>query len=634
MLIAILIQPVGAQIMSDTMSGGIFFDSDLVSDSGFIPYNPSLHLSPQQVDSLLKINEYDSTRYLRNSDHWRNELLKLIAASSGKAQEQNLIDSIRYVSAGRYARYSGKIVKNIEIRQLEIFGQDILDPTQIPEKWVDKLGNGLHVNTQRKIIQNLLLFNTGDTIDPLSISDNERLIRDLPYIEDAVILIDEIGTDSVSVVVVTKDVLPVGFSYEVYDVEYGKIGAWNKNLLGLGHEFYYYLTYDYNRNPNYGHRMIYRIENIGQSFVTGIASYENLWNLEAYSINLNRDFFTPTIKFAGGLGLERVNSHRDIILPDSVLSNVSVSYTLQDFWMGRSLLLKNQVYNNKRTNIAVTMRLTRYQFLNRPGVEEDYLYEFHNRTSLLSSIGISKQSFLKSTLIYGYGKAEDVPYGWLLTLTGGYEITEFLNRPYLGLSYSWGKGSQGFGYLYQKIEYGTFLNKNIEQDKFNYSFKYISPLMNSTERYNYRIFTNLSYTGGFARFDDEYLELSNDNGIRGLNSTVLRGNQQLSLNIEGVCYSPHQPLGFRFVYFLFVDAGIISYQKNQLFANPIYTGFGAGLRIKNERLVFSALQIRLAYYPVIPEMSTTENFQIRGVSDPVFNNFIIPKPEILKYQNP
>jgi hypothetical protein len=634
-LSVILFEPlIYAQDNEDSLGFNKIFDIFQAQDTGIVPLNITQKVSPEELDSIFQLHKYDTTLYFKKSDYWREEFLKMILASTGEPKEESIIDSIRHVRAGRYNHYSGKVIRRIDIKQLEIFGQNILDTAQVPEKMIQKLGNGLHVHTQHKVIYNQLLFAIGDTVDPFTIADNERLLREGPYFEDAVVLLVDAGEDSTDVLIVTKDVLPIGFGIEIFDVKYGRTGMWNKNLLGLGHEFNYYLSYDFNRVPNYGHRINYRIQNIGNTFIKAEGTYENLWNIEAYRLSLNRGFFTPGVKYAGGISLEKVNESKNIPLPDTTLENARISYNLQDFWIGRSMMIRLKSSNNRRTSIAVSMRLNHYFFLNRPQVEENFLYEYHTRSTLLGSVGISSQEYLKSTLIYGFGKAEDIPFGWLLTLTGGYEISEFYNRPYLGMSYSLGKGNNGMGYLYQKLEYGTFLNEGIEQDKLNYMLNYISPLLNSKGRYNYRVFSNLIYTAGFARFDYEFLELTDPQGIRGLNSSILRGNQELIAKMEGVCYSPHKILGFRFVYFLFLDVGTITYQQKGLFSNPIYTGIGAGLRFRNERLVFSTVQLRFSYYPILPDLSTTENIQLTGISDQKFNQLTIPKPEILKYRIP
>ena len=57
-----------------------------------------------------------------------------------------------------YLKYSGKIIRKIEIRRLEVFGTDINIPLGIPAGGFDNLLNKTHINTIERIIRKNLLF--------------------------------------------------------------------------------------------------------------------------------------------------------------------------------------------------------------------------------------------------------------------------------------------------------------------------------------------------------------------------------------------------------------------------------------------------------------------------------------------
>jgi len=84
------------------------------------------------------------------------------------------------------------------------------------------------------------------------------------------------------------------------------------------------------------------------------------------------------------------------------------------------------------------------------------------------------------------------------------------------------------------------------------------------------------------------------------------------------------------VYFLFVDAGLINKKNKILAESPVYSGIGAGIRIKNENLVFNTIQLRFSFYPVAPANSELQNIHLSGMATPHPESFIIPKPVILK----
>ena len=64
------------------------------------------------------------------------------------------------------------------------------------------------------------------------------------------------------------------------------------------------------------------------------------------------------------------------------------------------------------------------------------------------------------------------------------------------------------------------------------------------------------------------------------------------LNTETVVFTPYQPLGFRIAVFGFADFGSSAIRPN-IFKNNFFTSFGFGVRLRNERLVFNTVQIRL-----------------------------------------
>lgn len=577
-----------------------------------------LRIDTIQVDTLTK---YDKIKDLKN------KLLDQLTTKQPENDEQ-IVESI---NAG-YNDYQGMTIRNIEFKQLEIFGQSVKDTSTVPTKWVERLGNGLHINTQQFVLRNRLLFHPGDKLDAYQLLENERLFRELSFIDDAKVFVLEAQGDSVDILFVTKDVLPLGGGIELFDVLYGKASIYDKSLMGLGHELYYHLTWNNDTIPLYGHKLRYSIPTIGNTFFSVAASYENQWDLEAFKFYLNRNFFASNIKYAGGVGYENIYSLRDVQFPDTTFKGAEVDYKYYDLWLGRAINLSLFSSLRRKTTLTVTSRINRYEFYKRPEVNESLLYQFQERTVYLASVGISIQEYKRSKLIYGFGRTEDVPYGMSFSFTAGKEYNEFHNRPYLGLSFSGASSITKHGRIYNRASYGTFFNNGIEQGLLDIMVGYFSGLINKEGRYNYRIFTDVQYKAGFNRYEDEFMQFTRNDGIRGLMSTELRGNQRLNLKFETVCYSPHSIFGFRFLYFTFFDAGIISNQTQPLIDNQLYTGFGAGVKIRNENLIINTIQFRLAYYPILPANVIPDYIQLTTVGNQRFEDFFLQKPEIIQYQ--
>jgi hypothetical protein len=219
----------------------------------------------------------------------------------------------------------------------------------------------------------------------------------------------------------------------------------------------------------------------------------------------------------------------------------------------------------------------------------------------------------------------------LLSATAGYEVSEFNSRPYVGLGFASGSYLDNLGFYYQNIQFGSFIHHGIEEGVVSVTGKYFTRLLNPIGRYKYRVFVKLNYKIGLNRFADEHIQLSNGDGIRGLSSDSLSGNQRFFLNLENDCYSPQRIKGFRFTYFVFLDGGIISNQATYLLKNKLYTGFGIGIRIRNENLVFNTIQIRFAYYPVLPHNASARYINLSGQGITTFDNFSNSKPDIVTY---
>ncbi|MCG8699975.1 MAG: hypothetical protein MI922_18110, partial [Bacteroidales bacterium] len=285
-----------------------------------------------------------------------------------------------------------------------------------------------------------------------------------------------------------------------------------------------------------------------------------------------------------------------------------------------------------RTSLFMTARYTNYHFLSRPEVMDKLRYYYQNKDILLFSFGIKEVGYFKTKLVYDFGNTEDIPFGKSLNFIYGLEYNDFGARNYIGLEMAAGGYYPGLGYIYNQARVTSFYDLELEQGLLTYKLNYFSPIIGKN-RYLTRFYLSAYYNGGFNRFSDEYFPIEKNSGIRGLQNKNLLNRQELYFNAEAVLFSPHYLYGFRFVYFLFADTGVWDHQDNELFKNPWYSGIGIGTRIKNPRLVFNTIQLRLAYYPKHPPHSNLENFQLLGIPGYRTNDFNIHPPEIITYDN-
>lgn len=573
---------------------------------------------------------YDTLRNIAGKRRITREILDLIIV---KPSQEN--GNIAMVSETPYIEYDNKIIRSIRFKQLDVFGPTITDTTLQAKRSYEKTGNRLHIHTSRNILQKNLLFKTGDRLNVYTLADNERIIRALPYINDVKILVKEIhpSSDSVDVIIITKDLWSFGFGFDLSGINKGRLSVWDRNLFGFGREQQNTVFWDADKKPLLGYEGIYRINNLAGSFINTEFRFMSFQGTQQYLADFQRSFFTPEIKYAGGFRFENIKTIKDIQLFDTTLLKTPYANSNYDFWIGSSFHIKkdNRILR-ERTNIMFAGRIFSIFYHVRPEVSKDYLYVFHDRLQFIGSAALSNQGFYKSRLIYGFGPTEDIPFGYLVQLTGGFEINEYKNRPYLGLSVSNGMYlKKRGGYLYNKFELGGFLrNRAVEQGILGLTTKYFTPLF-SYNRFKVRYFINFNYTAGIHRYPEEFVTIQNKEGLFGLTSDILKGTQKMTINFEAVTFTPYYFLGFRFALFGFVDMGLVGPGKKWIFDNSLYSGMGVGIRLRNERLVFNTLQLKFTYYPVIPEDSEWHFIQASGEQRLMMDNFYISVPKFIEY---
>ena len=578
---------------------------------------------------------FDSLETRASQSRWSQQLHNVVITTP---QQPDYSDTVQTkMSSEPFISQGGKIIRSIHFTKLEPFGPTIYDTSRQAVSKVEIFGNDVHRVTQDRVLDNHLLFDVGDLVDPNEFADNERLLRGLPFIQDVRIELTETspGSDSVDIRIITKDNFSIGASGAPQNYDAGRLSVFEKNLFGLGQELHVVFHWDAQKSPWLGNEIIYIINNLGGSFINSKLRYAQVYDSESYQFELQRRFFTPDIKWAGALNLERTRAMRFIDYIDTVDQVIPVKFNIYDLWAGRSFYLNSQrTITRNRLNLVLATRLFRNHYIDRPeDVAETMFYEFHNRNLWLTSFSISSQSFFKSNLILDFGRTEDVPQGMKFSITAGPEINEFNSRFYTGVSISQGRYIGQFGYLHTLLEGGGFVKDQsyIHQGVINAQVNYFTPLF-IINRFKFRHFVSARYVRGIRRFEDEYIGINDIEGIRGFRSGLPLGQQKFIFNYEADAFTPFYLYGFRFVMFGFADMGIVGPEYIKWHDGSFFSGLGVGVRIKNERLVFETISIRLGYYPNHPEKSFPLFLDVYGEERLNPDNFYVTKPEIIGFE--
>jgi hypothetical protein len=504
-----------------------------------------------------------------------------------------------------YSRFSGKRIRKIEIRRLSVFGANINNPIASNPNKLESLVNKTHINTNESIIRKNLLFSEGDTVSPLTLSDNERILRQLPYIDDSRILAVPVSDDEVDILVLTKDVYSLGASFDYSSISKGTVSVFDKNIFGMGHEFRIEVPYNSDLPDSPGFGIKYNINNIRKSFINLQLFYSDGLGEKTYGFDLEKKHVSSETKYAGGISFRHMSTTEDL---DTLILPEPLKYNLQDYWFSRSFLINKESV----TRIILGARYTNNNVFNHPFILPDSYYNLQQYRLFLGSVSFSAQKYYKTSLIYSYGRTEDIPHGGLFNLTMGKEINEFKKRLYTGISLSAGESIRSFGYFYAAMGIATFFHENYtEQGILMARASYFSNLLYLGSN-RLRNFIKVDYTRGFDRFYDESLSFVREDGFSGFKNDSVSGAQRLSLGLESVLFSPINFHGFRFAFFGFADLGIL-FGTNEFVRNgEVLSSIGLGIRIRNDNLVFNTFQIRLGYFPNLPQYSRVNYFLVSG----------------------
>ena len=564
---------------------------------------------------------YDSLRQKAYKKSITQKIYDLVVISPQTVETKNISVS----SDENYINYSGRTIKSINIIRMEVFGTNINNPASDNINKINNLLNTTHVNTNERIIRKNMLFSVGDTISPLTLSDNERILRELPFIDDARIIVVPVSDTEANILVLTKDVYSLGAAYDYGGFKKGELSVFEKNILGTGHEFGIKIPFNSVKPDSPGIGGNYTVNNLWRSFINLNIDYLTGLGSTTYGIGLHRNFVSAATRYAGGITIRQMYTSTDL---DTMPEPVPLKYNLQDYWLARSFLFNKE----NVSRIIIGARYLNNNVFRKPDVQPDSYYRLQRYQLYLTSAALSVQKYYKTSLIYGYGRTEDIPYGGMVRITAGREFNEFKNRTYLGADISAGKSFTNVGYFYTSLALSSFFNdKTREQGVFYARLNYFTNLM-TVGRFRSRNFINIDYSRGIGRYADEYLRFVENNGFTGFRNDSINGTQRFTVSLESVLFSPADYHGFRFAFFGFSDLGLLASSNDVISKGFTLISLGLGLRIRNDNLLFNTLQIRLAFFPNPPMYSKINNLTISGEQLLKPSNFEAGKPLLIPFR--
>lgn len=580
----------------------------------------------------------------------RSKFMKLIHKAVFESSDTKNSNPIRKAKAREYKKYEGKIIRNINVVTLDPFGYSVNDTTRKPKNWAEDAGNTLHLKSKEFAIKNLMLLKKNTPLDSLIVRETERLIRNQRFVREVQITANPASKDSVDITIRVLDSwsLVPKFSISPNRTRFELI---DRNFLGTGTDFGNKITHSKTSGTTgYASKLI--VPTIKNTFIRTTLQYRlELDGNYGKSANIERRFFSPYVKWAGGMYLDQQFKTDSLPNPADQFALQNFKYNSYDVWGGRSFqVFKGSDETNRTTNFILASRFLHTGYTETPTIEYDPTHFYTGENFVLGSFGISSRQFVEDKYLFNYGIIEDVPIGKIYSLTAGYQRKNHIGRVYLGARASFGNYYK-FGYLSSNFEYGTYLNdKKLEQSAFTFQANYFTNLMNIGEKWKFRQFIKPQIVLGWNRRDikDDMISINessgfqgeygagwegrNSFGIRGFD-TEIYGTKKAVLSLQTQFYSPWDLWGFRVNPYLNLTGAILGNEKAGLRKSPLYSSVVIGVIISNDYLVFNSFQFSLAYYPNIPGQGTnifnTNSFETEDFG---FQDFELGKPRTVLYE--
>jgi hypothetical protein len=517
-----------------------------------------------------------------------------------------------------YRKYKGKIIRSISTISLG-FEYDINDTTHVKSNFGVKVGKFLHKNTSSKVIENNLFFKTGQPLFPYLLADNERYLRDIVYIKDAKIVVEpaEGSTDSVDVIVITKDVFSIGGRLSFSGLETGRAEIREENFLGSGTRLLLSGYYEKIRFPQkaIGAELIRR--NIGGTFIDWVSGYQDYRDAlttgrkqeTTIYTRIEKPLVTPYIPSTGALewSYQRTRNVYDI---DTIYRRtIRYAYYNLDAWFGYSLDNRRALYENKeiRVHRFLAIRAFSQHFIEKPARYKDtFDYRFTNSKGLLASLNIFKQTFYKTNFIYGFGRTEDIPEGFSAAVIAGYsvrqnegyEIKGEIKRPYAGFDASLANvKTRGLYNNYTFRIGGFYYRHRFEDIDILLNLEHFTRLRKMSRNWYQRTFINTGVTVQANPALNTPLFLNSTYGLLYFNNGNIASDLRATFKGESVFYNTKKLLGFRFAPFVFADLSLLKPVKMGLQHSDLFSAVGGGVRTRNENLVFGTIELKGYYFP-------------------------------------
>ena len=592
--------------------------------------------------------------FAQNGNHQRESLDSILLRQKGiigQLAKSLLTDTVREINTTLqrndvpFQPYKGRVIRNIRVQTLE-FGVPIADTSQRTSDKLKRLANKLHRDTREYVIRNNLFFSEGEKLSPFLLGDNEKHLRDLPFLQDAKIRVIPVrgSRDSVDILVLSKDVLSIGGSFRMHSANSLSLALSEDNFRGWGDEIEIRGLIDTDRSKKLGYGAEYIKRNMGGSFVNaavGFSSFNKAFSTgereeDIAYFRITRPLVNRFMKWTYGAEAEWHRTNNYYRADSLYQQDFKYKYKIVDTWGAWNMDAEKPDGNRDiaRSRRLIGLRILHQNFLDKPlKYTNDNFYAYVDKQAVLGDFSIFRQNFYKTRYIYGFGRNEDVPEGMELSMTAGWTKINTRERPYTGVNFSRYFFSPARDYLNFSIGAGGYwYQKKFEDIDVLAKVDFFTRLHYWKRKWRQRYFLSSSVARQFRNLLSEPLRLESDYGLREIRNNWQGGNFRLAVKGESVFFSPWSVLLFRFAPFVFVNSALFREKRDSTnnYDSKIYSSIGGGVRIRNESLIFGTIEFRGMYFPRKNFFNESWRFEARTNIRFKYNQQFIKRPEFIR----
>ncbi len=543
-----------------------------------------------------------------------------------------------------FSFYDGKPIRKVHYESVE-FGRSITDTSKVFQNFLTKAANTFHTDTRSYVIRHQVFFREGDMLNAYLLADNERHLRDLPYLQDAKIKVKYTSDlhDSVDVYVYTKDVFSYGASVNLHSIDRVTLVAENENIGGWGDQIALSSYIDYGRSHPIGLGAQFTKRNVAGTFIDIYGGYhEYMQTLEGglreevrTRLSVNRPLVHSYLRFIYGADwLRQKNLEDEYRLDTAFTKRMQYDKESWDVYAAYNLgsYRRKKGNSDNRYRMLLGARYFNQYFLTIPdSFRTEYSYKFHNLSAYLVGLSLFKQNFYRTNYVYGFGRSEDVPEGVDIQLNTGVVRRYGRERAYVGVGFRLQQFTAQESYLDYTFKLGGHFNDRSAEDlSLLVNFDMFTRLHQLGSKWKHRFFGSLGFTAQHATVLNEPLWLESSFGLPELyNQRTIFGNSRATLKLESVFFSPVNLMNFKLAPFTFARFSYLTPPNTSFFRSHMYSSVGGGLRSRNESLIFGTMEFKFFYFPEANYRNEHWRFEFKTNIRFKYNQPIIKRPELV-----